>query len=70
MTEVTISPKFQIVIPKEFRKRLKLKPGQKLIVYDVDGSLRLVTARPLREMRGLAKGIRWEDEDRDHTERF
>jgi AbrB family looped-hinge helix DNA binding protein len=70
MTEVTVSPKFQIVIPKQLRERLKLKPGQKLLIYDVEGTLRLVTARPLREMRGLARGIRWQEADRDHTERL
>lgn len=70
MTTVTVSPKFQIVIPKELREKLKLRPGQKLLVYEQDGSIRLEPPRPLRELRGAAKGIRWEESDRDHTERF
>jgi AbrB family looped-hinge helix DNA binding protein len=70
MTAVTISPKFQIVIPKEIRERLRLKPGQKLYILSLQGSLRLIVPQRLREMRGLAKGLRWEDEDRDHSERI
>jgi AbrB family looped-hinge helix DNA binding protein len=68
MTRVTVSPKFQIVIPKELREKLKLRPGQKLFIYELDGSLRLDPPRSIRELRGMAKGIRWEEGDRDHTE--
>ena len=70
MHTVKVSPKFQIVIPKQLRERLKLKPGQKLLIYERDGSLRLVLPRPITELRGIAKGITWTDEDRDHTDRF
>ncbi len=70
MTTVTVSPKFQVVIPKELREKLKLKPGQKLFIYEQDGILRLGVPRPITELRGMAKGIRWEESDRDHTERF
>ena len=70
MTTVTVSPKFQVVIPKELRERMKLKPGQKLLAYERNGSLHLVPNRPLREMRGLAEGIRWEEGDRDRNDRF
>ncbi len=70
MTTVTVSPKFQVVIPKELREKLKLKPGQKLFIYEQDGILRLGVPRPITELRGIAKGIRWEESDRDHTERF
>ena len=67
---MTVSPKFQIVIPKELREKLKLRPGQKLFIYELDGSLRLDPPRSIRELRGMAKGIRWEEGDRDHTERI
>lgn len=70
MEAVTISPKYQIVIPKELREKLGLRPGQKLFIYEQDGTLRLVSPRPLRELRGLAKGLRWAEGDRDHSERF
>jgi AbrB family looped-hinge helix DNA binding protein len=70
MHSVTVSPKFQIVIPKALRERLKLRPGQKLFIYDQNGSLRLIVPRPITELRGMAKGIRWEEGDRDRNDRF
>jgi AbrB family looped-hinge helix DNA binding protein len=70
MQTVTISPKFQIVLPKELREKLDLKPGQKLVVYESNGEIRCGRARSIRELRGMAKGIRWEETDRDHTDRF
>ncbi len=70
MQTVTVSPKFQIVIPKELREKLKLRPGQKLLIYELGGSLRVEPPRSIRELRGLAKGMKWRDDYRDHTERF
>ncbi len=70
MDTVTVSPKYQIVIPKKLRERLGIRPGQKLLIFERDGAVRLVTPRPLRELVGMAKGLRWKEEDRDHTERF
>ncbi len=70
MTTVTVSPKFQVVIPKELREKLKLKPGQKLFIYEQEGILRLGVPRPITELRGIAKGMKWKDDYRDHTERF
>jgi len=70
MHMVKVSPKFQIVIPKELRERLKLKAGQKLQIYEFDGTIRISPLRPITELRGIAKGIKWEETDRDHTERF
>lgn len=70
MATVTVSPKFQIVIPKELREKLKLRPGQKLFIYELEGTLRLEPPRSIKTLRGMAKGIRWEESDRDHTERF
>lgn len=70
MTTVTVSPKYQVVIPKELRERLKIKPGQKLLAYERNGSVHLAPKRPLTEMRGLAAGIRWEEGDRDRNDRF
>jgi AbrB family looped-hinge helix DNA binding protein len=67
---VTVSPKFQVVIPKDLREKLKLRPGQLLFMYELEGSLRLDPPRSIRELRGIAKGIVWEESDRDHTERI
>jgi AbrB family looped-hinge helix DNA binding protein len=68
--KVRVSPKFQVVIPKALREELKIEPGQELLMYSLDGSLRLVPRRSIKELRGLAKGLKWKDEYRDHTERF
>jgi AbrB family looped-hinge helix DNA binding protein len=57
MARVTISPKFQVVIPKEIRERLGLTPGQKVEVLIYDGRIELILARRVREMRGFLKGI-------------
>ena len=70
MDVVTVSPKYQIVIPKRVREALKLEPGQELQVYILDGVIHLTRPRSIKELRGVAKGMKWKDEDRDHTERF
>jgi AbrB family looped-hinge helix DNA binding protein len=67
---ITVSPKFQVVIPKKIRESLRLKPGEQLQIYVLDGNIRIHRPRPLSDLRGIAKGIVWKDEDRDHTERF
>ena len=67
---VRVSPKFQVVIPKALREELRIEPGQELLMYSLDGQLRLVPRRSIKELRGLAKGLRWKDEYREHTERF
>ena len=70
MQTVKISPKFQIVIPKAIREKLKLRPGQELLVYELDGSIRVEPPRSIKDLRGMAKGMKWRDDYRDHTERF
>ncbi len=57
MDTVTISPKFQVVIPLAVRERLKLRPGTKMIVVDFNGGLRLMPLRSAAELRGIARGI-------------
>jgi AbrB family looped-hinge helix DNA binding protein len=70
METVKVSPKFQVVIPKRVREVLQLKPGEELQIYILDKSIRLHRPRSIKELRGIAKGMQWKDEDRDHTERF
>ena len=70
MHKVTVSRKFQIVIPKKLREQMNLKPGEILHIYFRDGLLTLRRPRSIAELRGVAKGIRWNDGDRDHSERF
>lgn len=57
MDVVTISPKFQVVIPRAVRERLNLAPGQKVQALVYDGRVELIPVRPAREMRGFLKGI-------------
>ena len=70
MQVVKVSPKFQVVIPKKVREELKLEPGQELQVYVLDGAIRLHRPRSIRDLRGMAKGMKWKDGYRDHSERF
>jgi len=64
MSETTISPKYQVVIPKEVRKKLNIKEGQKLQVYPV-GDLIILSPKPesySEKMLGLGRDI-WRDID-------
>jgi AbrB family looped-hinge helix DNA binding protein len=70
MATVTVSPKYQVVIPKELREKLKLKPGQKLFVYALEGSIRMEPPRSIKELRGMCKGMKWKESDRDRNDRF
>lgn len=56
MTVITISPKYQIVIPREIRERLKLKPGQKLKLLVLDGVATLIPVVPIEQLRGIGEG--------------
>jgi len=57
MQTVTVSPKYQVVIPKEIRDALKLRPGQKLTVIEYNGRIELIPDRDIAELRGFLKGI-------------
>jgi AbrB family looped-hinge helix DNA binding protein len=70
MAVVKVSPKFQVVIPKEIREQLALKPGQELSMYVVDGSIRLRVPGSLKSLRGIAKGMQWKEDYRDRNDRY
>ncbi|MEE8442037.1 MAG: AbrB/MazE/SpoVT family DNA-binding domain-containing protein [Spirochaetia bacterium] len=57
MATLTISPKYQVVIPKLIRERLRLSPGQKVQVFVYDDRIELIPIRPIEEMRGFLRGI-------------
>lgn len=57
MTAVTISPKFQVVIPKAIRESLRLVPGQKVQAIEYENRIELIPVRPMAEMRGFLRGI-------------
>ena len=66
--QVTVSRKYQVVIPKAVREQISIKPGQKLMVMVKHGILSLVPVLPLDELQGLLRGINTEglreEEDR------
>ena len=57
MGKVTISAKFQVVIPKEIREKLGLSPGQRVEAIAYEDRIELIPLRPVRRMRGFLKGI-------------
>ncbi len=57
MAEVTVSSKFQLVIPREAREEIGLKVGEKVIVIVKDGIINLVPKRRLENLRGFLKGM-------------
>jgi AbrB family looped-hinge helix DNA binding protein len=58
MARTRVSPKFQVVIPKEVREGMDLRVGQELQVVSKGGVITLVPERSLASLRGFAKGIR------------
>jgi AbrB family looped-hinge helix DNA binding protein len=61
MEAVTISSKYQVVIPREVRKQFNLKPGQKLMFIPYNGTLRVVIVPPIKKARGMLKGMNTEN---------
>jgi AbrB family looped-hinge helix DNA binding protein len=68
MGTTTISPKFQVVIPKEVREKLHLKKGQKMVVIVKGGVVHMIPEKPLDFFKGFLRGLDdrriREDEDR------
>ena len=67
MHTVTVSPKYQVVIPKTVRESLRLRPGQRMQVVEYDGRVEFIPERDIDELRGFLKGINTEferEEDR------
>ncbi|MBK6998853.1 MAG: AbrB/MazE/SpoVT family DNA-binding domain-containing protein [Rhodoferax sp.] len=57
MTTISLSPKFQMVIPKAVRNALHLIAGQQLEVRVTDGKIELIPLQPMQAARGLFAGI-------------
>jgi AbrB family looped-hinge helix DNA binding protein len=64
MSSVTVSPKYQVVIPRSVQESMGLRPGQKLQVLEFDGRIELIPEKPVSALRGLLAGadIRFERE--------
>ena len=57
METVTVSPKFQVVIPKRIRETLGLSPGQKAQAILYGDRIELIPVRSIKDMRGFLQGI-------------
>jgi len=57
MHTVTVSPKFQVVIPSMVRKSLDIQAGQRVQVFVYENRIEMVLVRPVQETRGFLKGI-------------
>ena len=57
MAPVTISPKFQVVIPREVREKMRLTPGQKVQMIPYGDRIEMVPVRPISSMRGFLRGM-------------
>ncbi len=57
METVTVSPKYQVVIPQKVRESLGIKPGQKIQVIQYGGRIELIPVKSIKESRGFLKGI-------------
>jgi AbrB family looped-hinge helix DNA binding protein len=69
MNAVTISSKYQVVIPRPIREQFNLKPGQKIVFIPYNNTLRVVIVPPIKEAQGIFEGIdtdpQREKEDRE-----
>jgi AbrB family looped-hinge helix DNA binding protein len=57
MTSVTVSPKFQVVIPKEVRESMGIVSGQKIQILTYQNRIELIPIQPMKKMRGFLKGL-------------
>ncbi|BCG65024.1 MAG: antitoxin [Methyloprofundus sp.] len=57
MRAVTVSPKFQVVIPKDVRESIGIISGQKVQMLTYGNRIELIPIKPMSEMRGFLKGI-------------
>ncbi|WP_419594999.1 AbrB/MazE/SpoVT family DNA-binding domain-containing protein [Thiolapillus sp.] len=57
MQSVTVSPKFQVVIPKEIRESMGIVSGQKIQVLAYKNRIELIPVKPVKNMKGILKGI-------------
>ncbi len=57
MDTLTISPKYQVVIPKKIREALHLAPGQKVQIIAYGDRIELIPVQPMGRMKGFLRGI-------------
>ena len=57
MSTVTVSPKFQVVIPKIIRESMGIFSGQKVQMMVYKDRIELIPIRAMNELKGILKGI-------------
>ncbi|GMR08558.1 MAG: hypothetical protein BMS9Abin26_1563 [Gammaproteobacteria bacterium] len=57
MTSVTVSPKYQVVIPKSVRESMGIVSGQKIQILTYQNRIELIPIQPMKKLRGFLKGI-------------
>ena len=57
MSVVTVSPKYQVVIPRHIREALGIASGQKVQAFEYEGRVEFIPVRPAKELRGFVRGI-------------
>ena len=68
MTAVTVSPKYQIVIPKDVRESMGIFSGQKIQMFTYQNRIELIPIKPMKKMKGFLKGIDTHvDRDKDRV---
>ena len=68
MTAVTVSPKYQIVIPKDVRESMGIFSGQKIQMFAYQNRIELIPIKPMKKMKGFLKGIDTHvDRDKDRV---
>jgi AbrB family looped-hinge helix DNA binding protein len=69
MDTVTISSKYQMVIPRAIREKWHIKPGQKVRLIIIGNRLEVVPVRDIKEARGFLEGMS-SDIERDEDDRI
>lgn len=57
MTVVTVSPKYQVVIPRHIRESLGISPGQKVQAIEYEGRVEFIPVKRARNLRGFLRGM-------------
>jgi len=57
METVTVSPKYQVVIPEKIRRNGRIRPGDKMAAIMKHGILYFVPVRPLSRTKGMILGL-------------
>jgi AbrB family looped-hinge helix DNA binding protein len=57
MATVKVSPKYQVVIPREVREELGIRAGERVQIFLYDGRIEFVPVKSVRKMRGMLKGM-------------